>query len=434
MPKTIEIRVVGCKVNQVEAETLQRRFEAAGWRAAAPGHAPDAVLVHTCTVTGRADRDSRKSIQAAHAAYPRAAVVVSGCLAELERDALAALPGVAAVIGRDDRERAVKMTEAVLGGICRRERTGADGCAPAATGFFHADSGPMGGRARAWIKIEDGCDGACAFCRVRLARGKPVSRPLPDILSEARARLQAGFRELVLTGVNVGCWRPGLPQAVDALAALPGHFRFRLSSLEPQHLNADLISALERAGERCCPHLHVAVQSADDGVLKAMRRTYSARDLAARISLLRRRLPGIVLTADVIVGFPGESREAFGNTRRFLQEHGFARVHVFPFSPRPGTPAADFPEQFVSRERIARARELRMFGAELYRGHLRGQAGRAVTVLLERALPGGDWLGTTEHYDKAVVKSDQTRGSLASGRVARAEADRLVVQTETPDG
>jgi threonylcarbamoyladenosine tRNA methylthiotransferase MtaB len=424
--RTISIRVAGCKVNQVEADLLLRQFEAAGWRPAAMGEAADLVLVHTCTVTARADRDSRKLAQAALAENSQVAIAVSGCLAELDCEQAASWPGVVAVIGQGEREHAAEIVAAAL---AKRGRDLPEcGTAKQSSGFFNAEQKPYPGRARAWIKIEDGCDGACTFCRVRLARGPVISRPLPDILAEARAWLQAGYQELVFTGVNLGCWRPGLAALISAVAALPGHFRFRLSSLEPQHIDLDLISALRQAGRRFCPHLHLALQSGDNDVLKSMGRSYTVETVRSCIAALRVVVPDLVVTADVIVGFPGETEEAFAASRRLATELGCTRLQVFPFSPRPGTAAATYPGQHPERVRSARARALRAYSTVLGRRHRAALAGRRVDVLLEGKPHGGIWQGTTEGYERALVQVAGPAGRLVTGRVTGTSGDCLQVE------
>ncbi len=419
----IAVYVAGCKVNQVEADLLRSRFEDAGWTAAEAGEDADLVVVHTCTVTARADRDSRRLVARAHAQQPHAAIAVSGCLAEMEAETLHSLPGVKAVIPQAKRHQAVQIASRIVHG----------GPAPAADdlepGFFPGPSGVRGGRARAQIKIQDGCNGACTYCRVRLARGRSVSRPLPEILREAEALLAAGHRELVLVGVNLGAWQPGLAVLIPALTALPGVFRVRLSSLEPQHLTAELMQAMARAGRKLCPHLHLPVQSGDDGVLRAMGRAYSVEDLRQKLAALKRMIPEIVLTADVITGFPGEGLEAFENTQRLVRACAFTRLHVFPYSARPGTAAAGFAAQVPGREINRRARELRALSREMNRRYRGLLPGRLTWVLLEGRGATGEWTGTTETYQKArLFHSGGQAGQLVPGRILSANAEEVLVE------
>lgn len=426
--------VAGCKVNQVEAGLLGQQFLAAGWLAARAGERADLVLVHTCTVTQRADRDSRKAVQRAQQENPGAAIAVSGCLAEMEAEAVAAWPGVKAVIRQADRGRAAEIVHAALLKTDSDEKhRSVTGCAPG-DGFFQAGPGaqpaPLQQRTRAFIKIEDGCDGACTYCRVRLARGKPVSRPLDDILAEAQQAVGQGFRELVITGVNLGCWRPGLDVLIGELSGLAGDFRFRLSSLEPQHVRPELVATLEEAGGKICPHLHLAVQSGDDAILKAMGRSYTVQEFRRKVMDLRERLPHFSLTADVITGFPGETLEQYERTRRLLEELCFSRLHVFTFSGRPGTPAAALPGQIISREKIRRARELRAFSARLALAYRRSLLHARAMVLLERRINAREWFGITETYEKARVATDGPAGRLVPALITGADKDGLLAKFE----
>ncbi|MEW6516321.1 MAG: radical SAM protein [candidate division FCPU426 bacterium] len=449
---TFHIQVVGCKVNQAEADIFGRQLAERGWIPVAEGDAPDLVLIHTCTVTQRADRDSRRLIQKTHSVHPGAKIIASGCLAELEAKTLSSLPGVAAVLGQADRYRLAELAAQSLrknprasapegtagrgedlqdciveGGSPGLQSGGSlhwQGGSSATTdvrepGFF---PGPISwrrsqNRSRAWLKIQDGCAGACTYCRVHLARGKPVSRPMDDIKAEAQACLAQGFQELVLTGVNVGSWQPGLEKLLPELAVLPGAFRLRLSSLEPQYLSSRLIRTWGELGSRLCPHLHLALQSADNGVLQAMGRAYTGESLGQQLDSLRATRPDLILTADVIAGFPGETARAFERTCGFLREQGFSRLHVFPFSMRPGTPAADMAGRLQSREITARARVLRSLSRELTLAHHRRMQGKPATLLLETELRAGVWQGTTETFDRGSMNVAGKAGQLMAGTV-----------------
>jgi len=390
---------------------LAAQLEARGWQPGKDGQPPDLVLVHTCTVTQRADRDSRRFILQAQKENPQTLVAVSGCLAEMEKETLRALPGVIAVIDQAKRDQAGELIEAALhqsAVVC--ESKGAD------KGFFMQASDEIHqNKSRAMIKIEDGCDGICTFCRVRLARGKPISRPLADILTEMRRLVEKGFQEIVITGVNIGCWQPGLAHLIPELLAVPGDFRIRLSSIEPQHLNDDLIHVLINADEKLCPHLHLPLQSGDNVILQAMGRTYTAEYFHHCIETLRCSRLDYVFTGDVIVGFPGESREAFENTCELIKQCNMVRLHVFPFSARPGTSAAALPDKILQREITDRAGELREIGKQLHADYCTGRIGSAVKVLLEQEKEPGVWVGTTETYDRAQMKLPGQAGLLAAG-------------------
>ncbi|MCK5241939.1 tRNA (N(6)-L-threonylcarbamoyladenosine(37)-C(2))-methylthiotransferase MtaB [bacterium] len=423
------VHVVGCKVNQVEASLLSAQLESAGWRLSSNEDQPDLVLVHTCTVTQRADRDSKKYITQAKKQYPDAAIAVSGCLAEMESEKLAKLPGVVAVIDQAHRSQAAQIISQAIKLFHRtRQVTDQAWQDPVARGFFQTGPlSPMPGKSRAMIKIEDGCDGSCTYCRVRLARGKPVSRPLVDIKNEVEQYVKNGFQEIVITGVNIGCWQPGLAQLIPELIKIPGTYRLRLSSVEPQHLSDDLIQALKTAGDKICPHLHLSLQSGDDGILKAMRRTYNTAQFKKKVAKLKQARSDFVITGDVIVGFPGETKQAFKNSCKLVRECNMIRLHVFPFSARPGTQAANMPGRIISREITARAKELRTIGKALAVQYRKSRLNTRTTVLLEQKTDNNTWTGTTETYAKAKIKIRGQAGQLVTGTIIRISGETLIV-------
>jgi threonylcarbamoyladenosine tRNA methylthiotransferase MtaB len=428
---TFAVHVVGCKVNQVEASMLSTQMEAAGWELMQKESTPDLVLVHTCTVTQRADRDSKKYITQAKKMYPDVSIAVSGCLAEMESDKLAKLPGVVAVIDQASRSQAAHIiNQAIKLSHITHQVSDQVMDDPVARGFFQTGPlSPTPGKSRAMVKIEDGCDGSCTYCRVRIARGKPVSRPMTDIKREIEQYVKNGFQEIVLTGVNIGCWKPGLPELILKLIKIPGLFRLRLSSVEPQHLSTALIEVLQQAGEKVCPHLHLPLQSGDDTILKAMQRTYTVAQFKQRVKKLRAARPDMVITGDVIVGFPGESREAFNNSCQLVQDCDMVRLHVFPFSVRSGTEAALLPHKVISREITTRARELRTIGKALGQQYRKSRVGSQTTGLLEQKLDSKTWIGTNETYDKVQVAVSGKAGQLVTGTIVGVSEDILIVKS-----
>lgn len=430
-PLKLYLSVVGCKVNQVEGAMLLARFKEAGWQETGDEKQADLILIHTCTVTYRADRDCRKRIEKAHQNNNKAFIVISGCLAELESQHLEGMDGVLAVIPQKQRQHIVEIVNEQLekkGKLSLQETTNVLGNDP---GFFEVSAlESYSGRARVFIKIEDGCDGLCSYCRVRLARGKPVSRSLNAIVEEAKQFIRKGYQELIITGVNIGCWESGLHHVVDVLAALDGKFRLRLSSVEPQHLNQKLIESLVRHKDKLCPHIHLPIQSGDDQVLAAMKRSYDSKTLLARVVALKNSWPEIVLTGDVIVGFPGETKKAFERTCRVVQELGMVRLHVFPFSARQGTEAAHYPDQIIQHEITSRAKQLRELADQLKTSYKKTLVGKQVSVLLEQEKSTDNWIGTTEHYDKAHIHCKANAGQIRTGKVISLEGDMLILSEE----
>jgi threonylcarbamoyladenosine tRNA methylthiotransferase MtaB len=354
------VRFLGCKVSHTDAQELREALLRDGHREVRDGG--DLAVVNTCCVTHEAVRKSRHA--AARAARTHRRVYVTGCGANLGGDAFAGLPDNVVVVAKPSEQ-----TPAFVAGD-----VGALGCVQADARLE---------RTRAFVKIQDGCSFSCAFCVIPLVRGATRSRRAEAVLAEIRRRVAQGHREVVLTGVNLGLFRDSesgwkLPQLVREAGTVPGLARLRLSSIEINHVDDELVAALRDTGT-VAQHLHVPLQSGDDGILKAMGRRYT-------VSTYRRRLEpldGFNLTTDVIVGFPGEDERAFRNTLRVVEDAGITKVHVFPYSPRPGTAtaAADTVPATVKKERSAR---LRAASGEACRRHWERKVGREDEVLVDR--------------------------------------------------
>ncbi len=361
---TFTTRFLGCKVSFADAQAVRERLLADG-HLELPADAPgtDVAVVNTCCVTHEAVSKSRQALS--RAARSAARVYATGCAASLP-GALEGLPANVTVVPRTGEEAAA----AVAGDV------GAIGCVQAEHRLE---------RVRAFVKIQDGCSFSCAFCVIPLVRGGTRSRRAAAVLAEVRRRAEQGHREIVLTGVNLGCFRDReagyrLPRLVREAGAIPGVERLRLSSIEVNHLDAELVAAL-RETPAAAPHLHVPLQAGDDRVLRAMGRRYTVRQYLARLRPLREI--GFNLTTDVIVGFPAEDERAFARTLRVVEQAGLTKVHVFPYSPRPGTrtAAADTVPPAAKAERSAR---LRALSDELCRRRWRGKLGRVEPVLVDR--------------------------------------------------
>jgi threonylcarbamoyladenosine tRNA methylthiotransferase MtaB len=373
---TFDVRFLGCKVSHLDAQDVRARLLAHGHTERVDG---DVAVVNTCCVTHEALSKSRQA--AARAARTHRRVYVTGCAANLEGDALAGLPGNVVVV----RRRSEDTPAAVASDV------GALGC-------VNDDAGLE--RVRAFVKIQDGCSFSCNFCVIPLVRGGTRSRTAGAVLREVRRRVEQGHREIVLTGINLGCFRDRdagytLARLVREAGGTPGLARLRLSSIEINHVNDDLISAL-RETPTVARHLHVPLQSGDDGVLRAMGRRYTVATYLRRLE----ELVDFNLTADVIVGFPTEDEAAFTNTLRVVREARLTKLHVFPYSPRPGTKtAADDPvPAVVKRERSARLREQsRLACLE----HWRSKLGGDDIVLVDR--PGR---GYGDDYSPWLVRGE----------------------------
>ncbi|MEW6173468.1 MAG: tRNA (N(6)-L-threonylcarbamoyladenosine(37)-C(2))-methylthiotransferase MtaB [Bacillota bacterium] len=402
---TVAFHTLGCKVNQYESAAMASLFAGHGYQVVDPGTAADVCVINTCTVTGTADQKSRQAIRRAVRQNPNAIVVVTGCYAQLAPTRIADIPGVDLVIGTTGRKEIVKLVEEAktTGGRIIRVQDYTGDCA------FEEIPALFSARTRAYLKVQEGCRDFCTYCLVPYARG-PLRSRLPDaVLQEAERLLATGFKELVLTGINIGNYgidlKPpvGLHRLIQLILQLPGVARLRLSSIEPGEVVSSLGDLMANE-PRFCPHLHVPLQSGDDTVLKLMGRKYRTADYRALISRLRERMPDVSVTTDVMVGFPGETDAAFANTASFIRETGFSGLHVFKFSPRPGTPAAAFPDRVHGKEKERRLRLLLQQSRNLTEAFAARFVGRMVHVLVERMNNEGFYEGFSEHYLPVVFK------------------------------
>ncbi|HUZ72240.1 MAG TPA: tRNA (N(6)-L-threonylcarbamoyladenosine(37)-C(2))-methylthiotransferase MtaB [Stellaceae bacterium] len=402
----VEIVTFGCRLNAVESEAIRRAAAAAG--------VADAVIVNTCAVTAEAERQARQAIRRARRARPDATVIVTGCAAQIAPHAFAAMPEVDRVLGNREKLDADRYRDDARIDVGDRARL-KESATPLVDGFE--------GRARGFVEVQQGCDHSCTFCIIPLGRGPSRSVPAGEVVRRAATLVDAGYAELVLTGVDLTAWggdlpgRPALGQLCRRLLALvPGLRRLRLSSLDPAEIDPALWR-LMASEKRLMPHLHLSVQAGDDLVLKRMKRRHSrgdVLDVAARARLLR---PGIALGADLIAGFPTEDEAMFARTLALVDEAGLDYLHVFPFSPRPGTPAARMPQ--VPRPVVqARAAMLRAAGEAATARALASRIGSTADVLIEK-----DGFGRSEHY--APVRLYGTPGEIVRVRLAAGESGML---------
>ena len=386
---------LGCKVNRVEADTIHAALLSRG-ALAVDEEAADLVIVNTCTVTAEADKKARKAVHHALASNPLAQVIVTGCAAALDAGTFTAMDPRVRVMGK--REIGDMIAEDSPEDVVRL-RVG------------------KGFNTRVGLKVQDGCDHACTYCIVHVARGKARSMPAESVVREARAYFEAGVKEVVLAGIDIGAYRDGdirLPQLAKLLldeadaanepSTQPA--RIRISSIEPLNVDDELIEMLATSDGRLCRHLHVPLQSGSTKVLREMGRPYTAEQFRELVVKLRDRVPGIALSTDIIVGFPGETEEDFQETCHLVREAGFMRLHVFPYSMREGTPAAQRADQVppeVKRDRAARLREI---GRELAQRDLEQRAGTTELCLVEGATC------LTESYHELPSPAGARQGEL----------------------
>lgn len=415
MPKTVCFTTLGCKVNQYDTQAMLEQFEQKGYRAADPGAAADVYVVNTCTVTGTGDKKSLQIIRRCRRRNPQAQLVVTGCLAQRLGEKLRDT-GARLILGNQYRARVVELLEKAVAENTQIVAVEAVEGVPYEMLSIHSHEG----HTRAVMKIQEGCDNRCTYCIIPSVRGSIRSRPLQAIREEAQALAQAGFQELVLTGIHLTSYgrdledHPSLAQAVKA-ACVEGVTRIRLGSLEPRVAGEAFVQELCQLPQ-LCPQFHLALQSGSDSVLRRMKRGYNTTQFMAAVERIRAAWPMAAFTTDVIVGFPGETEEEFEQTLRFCQSVGFARLHVFPFSPRETTPAAQMPDQIAESVKADRVRRLIALGDRLAADYRRGFLGKTVPVLVEEPDHDGGMAGYTPEYIHVRVPGGKS-GSIVSVRL-----------------
>lgn len=419
-PAPVRVETFGCRLNALESDGVLRAATAAGLGRT--------LVVNTCAVTGEAVRQARQAIRRAKRDDPELRVVVTGCAAQTEPEGFARMAEVDLVLGNAAKTEAATWTAARATldfGLAAEARVRVQDISAVREATPHLADAFLG-HTRAFVEVQNGCDHRCTFCIIPFGRGPSRSVPMGAVVQQARRLVENGHRELVLTGVDLTSYGAGLPGEPPLgrlvrtlLKEVPELERLRLSSIDAVEADDDLLAALAEE-PRLMPHLHLSLQSGDDLVLKRMKRRHGRAEALAFIATLRRLRPDVVLGADIIAGFPTETEEQFRNTLAFLEEAGIAFVHAFPFSARPGTPAARMPQ--VARAEVSeRAARLRALGARLLHRHLAGEVGRRRSILVEA---GGR--GHTEHFTPVRLARPLARGTLADVRIAGHDGTRLI--------
>lgn len=400
---------LGCKLNFSETSTLARNLSDAGYARVHLDDAPDVVVINTCSVTDHADAKCRNAVRRAMQSNPRAFVVVVGCYAQLKPDEIAQIEGVDLVLGAGEKfnlaqhlEGAQKTEEArAIAGEIKEVRA-------FVPGFSSGD------RTRTFLKVQDGCNYFCAFCTIPLARGRSRSATVAETVLQAEKAIASGAKEIVLTGVNIGDFGTAhgetLLDLVVALDALPGVERYRISSIEPNLLTDELIDFVSTS-KRFQPHFHIPLQSGSDEVLSAMRRRYRTELYASRIQRIRNQMPHASIGVDVIVGFPGESKERFAETVDFIKSLEVSYLHVFTYSERPNTTALRIEEVVPVPVRKERNKTLRNLSLKAQRAHYEAHVGSRLPVLFEDAEEDGLRMGYTPNYIRVAAPADSVAGN-----------------------
>ena len=387
---------LGCKLSFAESSAWARAFETAGYTIVDAAEQADIYVVNTCSVTEHADKKGRNLIRRLHRRCPAARIVVTGCQAQLRPEQLAALDGVWAVVGSDFKDDLLKISTAqeldrkIFVKPIEQSRS-----------YFAAHSST--GRTRAFLKVQDGCDYHCTYCTVPLARGDSRNAPIATIVAQAREIAAAGFKEVVLTGVNTGDFGKTTGESffdlIKALDGVEGIERYRISSIEPNLLTDEIIDWIA-CGNKFLPHFHIPLQSGCDRILAAMHRRYNTDFFRRKIEYVRSRIDNVFFGIDVIVGFPGETDADFETTYRFLEEIRPAFIHIFPYSRRAGTPAAEMPAQVPENVKKERVQALEGLCDRLYREFCEANRGRREQVLFESTVRDGKMFGYSRNYIK----------------------------------
>jgi len=419
----VALRTLGCRANQYDTELMRERlrgeFEVVG-----PEEGADVFIINTCTVTARAEAKARQYIR--HYAR-RGLVLVTGCWATVAPQEVAAVEGASLVFGNAAKLEVPELVKEALAG-----RRGIFNPARDGPPLDRERIGRDAAHTRAFVKIQDGCDRFCTFCRTVFARGRPRSKSPQAVIAEVKDLVENGFIEVVLTGINLALYGrdngASLAGLLWRLAELPGLKRIRLSSLDQEGITPELVEFFRRS-PKACPYFHIPLQSGDDGILKRMNRGYTAAEYREKVELIKESVPRAMIGADVMVGFPGETEEQFERTYHLVEEVGFLRLHVFRYSPRPGTAAARFPDQVPERIKLERARRLRELGERLGQRIKRTYIGRQLEVLIEERAPDGRWRGWSENYIDIHIDGpgrELRPGGLAEVKVRELSGDYLI--------
>lgn len=405
-----KIATLGCKVNQFETQALETMLMNRGFSETKSGETADVVIVNTCAVTAESGRKSRQMIRKLEGENPEALIAVCGCFSQLSPIDVADL-GADVVHGSGDKER---FADDIIKALKDKSKIKWTDDPFARRMMEELTSGAVDGRTRAMLKIQDGCANFCTYCIIPYTRGRIRSLPLERCAAQTVELALRGFRELVITGIEIASYgrdldpKCGLADAVEAIAFRAGELRLRLGSLEPTVITEDFVKRLRATG-KVCDHFHLSLQSGSDEILKRMNRKYDTARFFEAAELLREHFPNCALTADLIVGFPGETEENHAQTLDFIRKCGFSAMHVFPYSRRPGTKAAEMGGQLTNAVKAKRANEAQSAASEMEGEYLKSCIGRKLQVLFETEKDGAS-IGHAANYTQVCVPSGQLRG------------------------
>jgi MiaB-like protein len=405
----IAFYTLGCKVNQADTASMENLFLRSGHQLVSFDGEADVYIINTCVVTNTGQRKSRQTIHRAIRKNPNALIVVTGCYPQTAAEEVKAIAGVDMIIGNQDRAQIVQLVEERL---AHRQTDTLDAVhkLTASTAFEEMAAGDITDKTRAFLKIQEGCNQFCTYCIIPYARGPLRSRSLESINTETQRLISAGFKEIVLIGIHLGCYGkenpdgPTLYDAVKTVLDVPGVQRLRLGSLESVEVEPRLLTLMQEDA-RFCRHLHLPLQSGCDKVLQAMHRPYTTAKFKTLLADIKVQVPDIAITTDVIVGFPGETEADFETTCKFAESCGFSKMHIFPFSARKGTPAEKFAGAVTEAVKKERADILGRIDETMHKTFLQAMVGQKTEVLFEQPAGEDYFEGLTGNYQRVFVKS-----------------------------
>jgi threonylcarbamoyladenosine tRNA methylthiotransferase MtaB len=418
----IALFTIGCKVNQYETEAIGEKLEALGFKRIDFREKADVYVINTCTVTGESDRSSRQVIYRAKRRSPDAKIIVTGCYAQMDKEFLESLPGVSLVVKQEDKGKLPFMITQLLGREAKAEEIDDQ--------FFGFGVKGLTKHTRALVKIQDGCEKNCAYCVVPFARGKERSREVGQIISEINDLVYNGYKEVVLTGVHVGRYNQdgfGLAELTKSILKETKVERIRYSSIESKEFSDELIDLISKS-DRICRHLHIPLQSGDDVILQKMKRDYSTGEYRELVKKISHKIPDVMIGADVIVGFPGETDEQFENTCQFIRSSPVNYLHVFSYSDRKGTVASSMPDKIDPQVIHKRSDILHDLGNEKWITYMCRFIGKKLSVLIEnrRDKKTGRLTGLSGNYIRVLLDGDDSlKNQIVPVRILARIEDRL---------
>ncbi len=427
MKKTVSFYSLGCKINAYDTEVLREIFENNGYEVVPFSEKADVYIINTCTVTHFGDKKSRQIIRRARRNNPDALIVVTGCYAQVSPEKLEEIEEIDLILGVKAQANIIELINnyqnlprKMVLNFNRNEE------------FINYNVDNNQDHTRAYVKVQDGCQQFCTYCIVPYARGPIRSRTIKDAVNEVTALAQNGYKEIVLTGVHLASYekksKHSLEELVEAVSQVKGIERIRLSSLEPTIITEEFLKALAQIPS-FCPHFHLSLQSGSNSVLKRMNRHYSTKIYKNKVDLIRKHFPNAGITTDIIVGFPGETDKEFEETKEFIQKIGFSKIHIFPYSPREGTPAAIFNNQVDSQVKNQRIKELNDIEKELRMKFYKKNLESKEKVLYERGVGDNKYLGYTRNYIPVITYSNESLTNQHKDvKLKKIQDDRIVAE------